>query len=267
MTKKAAPPPRKTIRARGAIPAPVVAPKRVLIPWYKKRGSQAGLAFLALLLVLFLVNVISDLSDSREKKRLEVRAVEQFERKVALLNAPLGAVFQSLKPATDALKAGTLPPEEYKKLAKGWVEEFRKLYTGIKGTKVPADLEGLLEAKALYAQGSLLLVDAAKILAQASGPERDAAFTLAQNLLSHAGAVTTMGEREFQRLKNELELNDPTVDLPEALIPEEEAPVPPAAPPVPPPDPAAPPAATGPVAPEGPSGPAASSSPASSPAP
>lgn len=233
MRKKVTPTPRKTIKARGALPAPVVSPKRVVLPWYKKRGNQAGIAFLALLLTLFLFNVFSDLSDSREKKRLEVRAVKQFERKVSLLNAPLGAVFQSIKPATDGLVAGTVPVEEYRKAANVWLEEFRKLYTGIKGTKVPADLEGLVEARALYSQGALIYLDAAKVLIQAAavpGAEREATKKLGESLLAHAEAVATMGEREFQRLKNRLELNDPVVRLPKAPIPEEEVPLPAAAP-------------------------------------
>lgn len=277
MRKKKPPPPRKTVKAKGAIPTPVVAPKRVVLPWYKKRGNQVGVAFLSLLLILFLVNVFSDLKDSREKKRLEVRAVEQFERKVSLLNAPLNAVFQSIQPTTDGLVAGTVPVEDYRKAADIWLQEFRKLYVGIKDSKVPSDLESLVEAKALYSQGALIYVDAAKVYIQAAaaaGPDREAALTLAENLLTHAGAVASMGEREFQRLKNDLELNDPVVELPEALIPEEEAPLPPAAPvPVDPaapgaPVPGAPGAPTVTTSPAAPApGPAASPGPPTSPAP
>lgn len=236
MSRKEQAPQRKVVKARGAIPAPVTAPKRVHVPWYRKRPYQAGLAFLLILVVLFVYNIYSDLSDDRERKRLEVRSVEQFERKLQLLNAPLTEVFQSLQTAPDAFLQGALPQEEYSAQANGWLEEFRKLYTGIKEAQVPPELEGLVQAKALYAQGAVIYVDAAKVYIQATaltGEDRQAAIALGRNLLSHGGAVATEGERAFLTLKEELELNESELILPEPQIPEEQAPAP-AAPPVPP---------------------------------
>lgn len=229
MRKKAQSPPRKVVKAKGALPSPVVAPKRVVVPWYRRRTNQAGGALLLVLVIWFAVTVFGNIRDGREQKRREVRAVLQFERKVTLLNAPLAPILQTIQTSPDAFLQGDLPPEEFKAQANGWLEGFRKLYNGVKGTKAPAAVQGLVETRGLFAQSAVLYVDAAKAYVQAASvsvPEREAATSLARNLLSHAGAVASMGERQFQKLKNELQLNDPVAKLPPVPIPAEQAPLP-----------------------------------------
>lgn len=220
---------RKPIKARGALPAPIVAPRRVNLPWYKRRNVQLGIAFAVIFLGVFLFNVVKDLRAGSSDKKLQVRSIEQFERKLQLLNAPLAGVYQALQTTPDQLLAGTLSVDDYRKQAEGWVEEFRKLYSGIKTAEVREDLPALVEAKALFTQGAVVLLDAAKTHLQAAsveGAPRQDLINLGRNLLSHGSAVISMGERQIQSVKNDFDLNDPPAELPPPIIPEEEAPPP-----------------------------------------
>jgi hypothetical protein len=229
MPKKEQASSRKPVKARGALPAPVTAPKRVEVTWYKRRQFQVAIVFGAIFLAVLAFNVIRDLREGSREEKLQVRSIQQFERKLQLLNAPLTEVYQSLQTSTEQFVAGTVAAEEYRRQADGWVEEFRKLYVGIKETEVRAGLDSLLEAKALFTQGAVVLLDGAKIFQQASsteGPAREASISLGRNLLAHGGAIIGMGERRIQEAKNDFDLNDPPAELPEPVIPEEEAPVP-----------------------------------------
>lgn len=263
MPKKERASTRKAVKARGALPAPVVTPRRVELPWYKRRNVQAGIAFGVVFLGVLAYNVIGDLMDSRRDRRLNVRSIEQFERQLQLLNAPLEGVYQSLETTTQQFVAGELAPEEYRGQAEGWVEQFRTLYTGIRDIEIREDLEPLAEAKAHFTQGAVILLDAAKVYLQAAsaaGPERETAVGLGRNLLTHGAAVLAMGERTIQEVKNEFDLNDPEVEPQAPVIPEEDAPPPAPAQPETPivPDPAAsPPASPGPTATASPAAPAA----------
>jgi len=217
------------MKARGALPAPVVAPRRVNLPWYKRPKVQLGIAFAVVFLGVFLFNVVKDIREGSDEKKLQVRSIEQFERRLQLLNAPLAAVYQALQTSPDQFLAGSLSLDDYRTQAEGWVEEFRKLYTGIREAEVREDLEPLVEAKALFSQGSVVLLDAAKAYLQAAsveGAPRQELIDLGRNLLSHGGAVVNMGEIQIQRVKNEFDLNDPPAELPAPVIPEEAAPPP-----------------------------------------
>jgi hypothetical protein len=248
MPKKEQASSRKPVKARGALPAPVVAPKRVEVAWYKRRPVQLGIAFGVIFLAILAFNVIKDLREGSREEKLQVRSIQQFERKLQLLNAPLATVYQSLQSSTDQFLAGTLAAEEYRKQADGWVEEFRKLYVGIKETEVREGLDSLLEAKALFTQGAVVLLDGGKLFQQApslEGPAREASVNLGRNLLGHGGAIIGMGERRIQEVKNDFDLNESDAELPAPVIPEEELPAPPPTVPEPAatPDPAATPAA------------------------
>jgi hypothetical protein len=232
MPKKDAASTRKPIKARGALPAPVVAPRRVSLPWYRRRNVQLGIAFGVIFLGVFLFNVVKDLREGSSDKKLQVRSIEQFERKLQLLNAPLAGVYQAIQTSPDQLLAGTLSVDDYRTQAEGWVEEFRKLYSGIKSAEVREDVEPLVESKALFSQGSVILLDSAKAHLQAAsveGAPRDELIKLGRNLLTHGSAVIGMGEREIQSVKNEFDLNDPPAEMPAPVVPEEDAPPPPPA--------------------------------------
>lgn len=237
MAKTQQPPPRKTVKARGALPAPRVAPSRDTTPWHAKTPTRVVMALVALALIGFIVKAVMDARDRADDRRADVRSVEQFERKVADLNTKVESVYQGLAEIPGAYLAGEVSQEEYVAQAEGWVTSFRELNDGIRNSAVSPDLEVLMDAKALYVQATTLYLDAAKVFLQAAAipdaAEKEKATVLARNLFLHGASVYNMGDREMARLKNDFEINDPPLDIPAADLPLEEVqlPEPPPAPP------------------------------------
>lgn len=234
MAKTKQPPARKPVKARGALPSPRVAPQRDTTPWHGKTKFRVLLGVVAVILIAIAVKLVMDARDRAAETRADVRAVEQFERKVQDLNLDIQPVYEALGQAPGAFLAGALPEAEFRNQANGWVESFRELNRGIRTLQIPSDIPALQEAKASYVQASTIYIDAAKIFATApdiSDPAaRERAAVLARNLFLHAAAVYGMGDRFMTELKNEYELNDPPADLPAPTTPEEEVPVQPVAP-------------------------------------
>jgi hypothetical protein len=245
MAKTKQPPARKPVKARGALPSPRVAPQRDNTPCHGKTGIRIVMALVALALIAFIVNLVMDARDRAADRRQEARSVEQFERRVLDLNQKNSAVYEQLSQVPGAFLAGALPVEEYRTATEAWVTSFRELNQGIRNLEVPADLEGLVEAKAHYVQGTILYVDAAKVFVAAAAitdpAEREKTTVLGRNLFLHGTSVYAEGDRTITVMKNEYELNDPPAPVPAPALPEEEVQLPPApAAPVAPVDPMAP---------------------------
>ena len=241
MAKTKQPPARKPIKARGALPAPRVAPERDNTPWHGKIGARIAMAVAALAIIAFIVNTVLDARERAEARRQDGRAVEQFERRVLDLNTKIGSVYEGLSQAPGAFLAGALPEEEYRTQAEGWITSFRELNQSIRNLEAPTDIEALQEAKAHYVQGTIIYLDAAKVFLSAASiddpPAREQTLVLARNLFLHGTSVYGMGDRVLTELKNELQLNDPPEPPPAPTLPEEEVQLP--APPAAPTDPAA----------------------------
>lgn len=203
------------------------------------------MALVALALIAFIVNLVMDARDRAAERRQEARSVEQFERRITDLNQINSAIYEQLSQVPGAFLAGVLPVEEYRKATEGWVTSFRELNQGIRNVEIPNDLEGLVDAKASYVQGTILYVDAAKVFLAAAAitdpAEREKATVLGRNLFLHGTSVYAEGDRSITVMKNEYELNDPPAPVPAPAQPEEEVQLPPA--------PAAPAAPVDPMAP------------------
>lgn len=234
MPKSKQPPPRKTVKAKGALPSPVTAPIREEIPWYKQRKNQAIIAVVVVFLTVFAVKTWMDLAEQADDRERRSRTLGQFERRIQLLNAELPEIFQQVSDSPGAYLAGSLPQEEFQQQADGWVESFRELQEGIRSTEVPEDMEKLIEAKGLFLQSALIYTDAAKTFALAPSIQdaaiREDTLVLARNELIHGSGVLAMAERRFVDAQNELGVNDPPADLPPVQFPEEESPIVPPAP-------------------------------------
>lgn len=262
MARTKQPPARKPVKARGALPSPRVAPHRDTTPWHGKTRIRILLALVALALIAFIVNAVMDARDRAADRRREARSVEQFERRVMDLNQKNSAIYEQLSQVPGAFLAGALPVEEYRKATEGWITSFRELNQGIRNLEAPNDLEGLVDAKASYVQGTILYLDAAKVFLAAAAitdpAEREKATVLGRNLFLHGASVYAEGDRSITVMKNEYELNDPPSPVPAPAQPEEEVqlPPPPAAPAAPV-DPMAPGASVDPAAPAAPVAPPA----------
>lgn len=233
MPKSKQPPPRKPVKAKGALPAPVTAPERVEVVWYKQRKNQAIIAVVLLLVLAFAVKTGIDLAERADVRDRQVRALEQFERRVQLLNSELPETFQQISASPGAYLAGSLSQEEFQQQTDAWVETLRDYHQGLNNTEVPEDMPALKEAQGLYAQSSLIFVDAAKTFGLAPSIDdpqrREDTLVLARNEFLHGSAVLAMAERRFVDARNILGLNDPEAVLPQVQFPEEEQPIPPPA--------------------------------------
>lgn len=197
------------------------------------------MALAALAVLAFIFNAIMDARDRAEERRRDARAVEQFERRVLDLNTKMGSVYEGLSQVPGAFLAGATPVEEYRTQAEGWITSFRELNQSIRNVEIPADSEGLQEAKAHFVQGTVIYLDAAKVFLTAAAvedpAERERITVLGRNLFLHGTSVYAMGDRVITEMKNDLELNDPPQPPPAPGMPEEEIqlPAPPPAPPAP----------------------------------
>lgn len=230
MSKSKHPPPRKTVKAKGALPAPIIAPVREHVPWYKRPKSLAIVAALLVFLIGFGIKTGMDLAESADERERRTRTLGQFERRIQLLNAELPQVFEQISDSPGAYLAGALAEDEFQQQADAWVESFRELHQGIRNTEVPEDMERLIEAKGLFLYSALIYTDAAKTFALAPSIQqegaREEALVLARNELIHGSAILSMAERRFVDAKNELGV-DERQDLPGVHLPDEEAPPPP----------------------------------------
>lgn len=237
MPKTKQPAPRKPVKARGALPAPRVAPQRDTTPWYQRTRFRVLMALAGLVIIAVGVKMVLDARERAEERRRDVRSIEQFERRVQDLNLDIQAVYEQLSLAPGQFLAGVLPEADYRTQAESWIEDFRELNTGIRNAEVPDDLETLVEAKAHYVQATTIYIDAAKVFLSAAHipdpAQREASTVLGRNLFLHAAAVYGMGDREIVRIKNEFDLNDPEAELPAPQLMEEEVPIPPPPPPAP----------------------------------
>lgn len=249
MAKRAKhPAPRKPVKARGALPAPRVAPDRVSTVWYRRRAYQFVAAGILVVLIVVGVNIWLDQRQKSRARERDIRAIGQFERKLQLLQTPITTLVEAMNEAPTAFLAGTLPPDQYRAQAEGWVAEFQKVYQGLRSGALGSGLDELEEARGSYVQGSAIFVDAAKSLALAArfgdAAGREEAIKQGRNLFTHGSAVLDMGARQLQKLRLRFGLNEGQEDsqLPAVQLPDLElAPATPTPPETPIPVPESPP--------------------------
>ena len=231
-------PPRKTIKARGALPAPPrVAPNRVFVPWYARRSVQLLLGLVALLAVGLIVKAVKGSIDRKDQRESDLRSVRQFQRAFQNLQQTSGVATaeQELNQVPVLFQTGTVTPADYSKSIEGWLKAYRDLETGLRARKVPSRLPNVEEARAILVDGTHVYLDSIKsfqLSASLTDPAlRDKAIQQGYNLLSHAKSVFGKGQRMLQREERRLGaesdvggspnplLQPPTLDVEEAPIP------------------------------------------------
>ncbi|MGI8427556.1 MAG: hypothetical protein ACR2FO_09325 [Actinomycetota bacterium] len=199
------PPPRKPVRARGAIPVPKTAPPRSRSAWYHRSGYQLIAIAVGIALIGTVLKVGGDWLRTRKETKVNTQAVRKFDRKYQLAKSPLGEVLSSMAAAPDGVTSGKLPPPELKKQADLWLTEFRKLDTQLRSTDIPPGLPELDETRALLVQGNIVLIDSVKSLQLgATTPDtatRDLALKQSLNIAAHGQNLVTSGETKLTALK------------------------------------------------------------------
>ncbi|MEO7804187.1 MAG: hypothetical protein ABIS18_07325 [Actinomycetota bacterium] len=237
------PPPRKPVKARGALPAPRVSPNRVHLEWHQRLGVR----ILAGILIVFLAglgyNLYTNKQERDDQLKSDIRVVKQFEKKSKSLRSPMEAVFTSINQAPQEFKDGKLAPDAFKEQTQTWLTEFQKLDAGLRARKVPPRLSALTEARALLVDGTVVYIDAIKQFQMAGSLTdpalRDEAIKQGYNLFSHATSVFGKGQRLIEREKIRLGITKEDPASPNPLLQpptlvDLEAPPPPPPPPAPP---------------------------------
>lgn len=204
-------PPRKPIKARGALPTPKTSPVRVQRRWYHRRELQSIGVVIVLIAIVLITRAVLDWREDRAEHKQQVRQVRAFERKLQLLLLPNGDLLQAINRAPGELQAGTLPPEEFIKQTEVWLEKFRALDLALRERKVPPTFKSLVEARAMLVQGSVVYIDAVKQF-QAAAAIADPAIRAkvlkeAQSTIIHATSIFGNGQRAIAALRVRLGLD------------------------------------------------------------
>lgn len=233
-SKKA--PPRKPVKARGALPAPRVAPRRrPRVVWYRRRWVQVLAALVLIGMIAGTASVALAARKRSEDRKEQLEEINKFDKAVQLLQSPLQSTVQAMGEAPQSFQIGFITAADFQAQTDTWVTEFRKLDEGLRKRKIPAGMRGLEEARASLVQGTVLYIDAAKqfkvaaLIPDQAG--RDLALQNGNALINHATSVYGMGQRtlakEKQRLGEKLpegQQNPLTGPIP---LPEENPPPPP----------------------------------------
>lgn len=193
---------KRPIKARGAAPAPKVAPRRVSVVWYRKRSVQivGALGVLAVLGVAVLL--FFQWRRGVEERRREQRAIRQFDRSISVLAVSLQKTEQEMSTEPQRFKSGELSQEDFKKKTEEWQNAFTDLSTELRQKTVPDKLE---ESRALLVEGAVLYLDAVKVFQTAAAIQdqalRDQALQQGTNIANHAGFSLGMGRRSLEREK------------------------------------------------------------------
>jgi uncharacterized protein HemX len=231
-TKKA--PPRKPVKARGALPTPRVAPKRVRRKWYQFREAQIFGAILVLVLIGVGLKIFSDVRKEAKAHDQKVTAVKRFTNKVQLAQTGMQDIFSAINQAPQDLKDGKMTPEDFKKQTDVWLEKLRGLDTKLR-QPVPATPSQLQEAQAQFVDGTLVYIDAVKSYALAASLTdttlRDNAIQQGNNLITHGTSIYGLAQRTIEKLRLSLGITKKSSTTNNPLtgpiqLPSEEAPPP-----------------------------------------
>ncbi|HVE75903.1 MAG TPA: hypothetical protein VND22_03945 [Actinomycetota bacterium] len=206
-SKKA--PPRKPVKARGALPTPRVAPRRrPRVVWYRRRWTQVLAALVLVGMIAGTASVALAARKRGEERKDQLEEINKFDRAAQLLQSPLQPVVQSMNEAPQSFQIGLMTAEDFQAQTDTWIAEFRKLDQGLRKRKIPAGMRGLEEARASMVQGTVIYIDAAKqfkvaaLIPDQTG--RDLALQNGNALISHATAVYGMGQRTLAKEKQRL---------------------------------------------------------------
>lgn len=208
-----APPPRKPVKARGALQTPKSTPQRGHQRWYSQPGWQLVAMAVAIAVIGGTWAGGGAWLDARKENRVHRSAVARFDRSYSALRSPVVDVLSAMATKTGELASGTVSGADFETQAKPWLAELRKMDAGLRRRTIPPELRELEESRAVLVQGYLVYIDAVKVYSvAASSPDpglKDAAIKQGNNLAAHAGSIVQTGEAMLQSLKTRFDLGEP----------------------------------------------------------
>ncbi|MGH2813419.1 MAG: hypothetical protein ACRDI1_12030 [Actinomycetota bacterium] len=202
-------PARRPVKARGALQAPKVAPRRTRIPVYRRRGVQiVAVAVLTGLLALGVLQIL-DARERGDQRREELRAVGRFDRSLTLIDAPTQTALTEMLQVSVQFRNGEIGAETFLENVREWIRALRESSQSLAAQETPPDLQ---EVRALYYNSTLLILDAAKtfrVAASVTDSElRASTIGQARSLMVHAASVRGLAQRGLEKVKSELGLSE-----------------------------------------------------------
>ena len=211
--KKKAEVTRRPVKARGSLPAPRVAPRRVRLPIYKRRPVQivGGVVLLILLLIGFLQ--FRKAQQRAEARRNEKSAVRRFDSSIKLIETSIQTPRSEMSTVPEQFNGGQMDANAFKAKTDEWLKALRDASKKLSEKDPPSGLE---ETRALLYQGVIGYIDATKtfqIAAAAEGELRKKGVDEGRNLTDHAAKLFGLGKRELIKQKKRVGLQDPDARL------------------------------------------------------
>lgn len=237
-SKKKTEPTRRPVKARGALPAPRVAPRRVRVPVHRRRPVQ----IVAILLILVIAGVtfqqVSQARDEAAERAAKKSAVRGFVNSFrAKVETPVNKVVGEMSQVPEQFRSGSTDAASFKTKTDEWLKALRDAATSLAEKEVQPSLE---ETRALFHHGAILFIDAVKVYQSAAVQtdvgQRDALLDEGRNLTDHAGKVFGLGIRALIIEQTRAGLSVPETDKAQFVdrpipLPQEEVPAQPAPPP------------------------------------
>jgi hypothetical protein len=205
-------PPRKPIKARGALPTPKTAPQRPHKRWYRRQGWQLVAIVVAIAVIGGAWAAGGTWLKNRREAKVNSEAVAQFDRRYSVLKSPVVDVLTAMTGKTSEFASGTLSGPDLKKETDTWLVGLRKMDSELRKREIPRGLPELDEARAVLVQGYLVFIDGVKAYALAStAPDpaiKDQALKQGNNLVAHGDSIVSTGERLLDKLKTRFEVGE-----------------------------------------------------------
>ena len=206
---------RPPIRAKTALPAPRVAPRRVHVPLLRRRPVQVVLAILIIGVAALGIWSGLQLWHHHTNTAHDKAAAKRFDAQFRQDVTPLNTVLNQESSSPQSFLAGSLPQGQFVSQTAQWLATFRAFSGQMTSAKPP---QPLLKARAVLAQAATLFIDSIKAF-QIAGTTTDpkARTDLVQqgnNIWSHATAVLDDGVQEETTV-----LHDFGLPLPSGITP------------------------------------------------
>lgn len=227
MPPKKGPPARPPARVKSSLPAPRVAPRRVHIPWRRRRSVQVLAGIVVLIVAAIAIRSAHRAWHHHTVTMHTKTAVKIYDGHLQTQLSPLNTFLSQAVNTPPNYLSGSVSQTAYVSQTVQWMTTVQKLRTQVFNSNPPTILK---KARSELVQGADLMIDSVNQFQLAStttdANQRAALVQSATNTLGHAEAVLSDGAQEEALIVVAYKLPLPAGETPASLK------VPPQAPPV-----------------------------------
>jgi len=183
-------PSRPPLKAKSSLPAPRVAPKRVHVPWYRRRPLQILLGLVVLLAAFIVISTGLRTWHRHQATMRAKKGVQAFDAMYKSAITPLGNFLTQVNNTPQQFAGGLMPQATYVSQTAQWLATFRALSGQLSSASPPHAIQG---ARGLLLQGTAVFIDGIKVF-QAAGATTDTTqrkdlVDLGRTIIFHATSV------------------------------------------------------------------------------